>query len=138
MLQRETRDPYDPWEGFVLPVPDSTTIVSYNGIRNYSCYFEWQYLVHDRDVAKRIGVDNLRKSDTPREMFGLAITELRLQRKESQVAVASRVGCEEFYLRNIEQGKENLSFDLMFAIVDYFGMLPLSRFWSFAEELAAK
>jgi transcriptional regulator with XRE-family HTH domain len=89
-------------------------------------------------VAKRIGVDNLRKSDTPREMFGLAITQLRLQRRESQVAVASRVGCEEFYLRNIEQGKENLSFDLMFAIVDYFGMLPLSRFWSFAEELATK
>lgn len=70
-------------------------------------------------------------------MFGLAITELRLKRKESQAAVASRVGCEEFYLRNIEQGKENLSFDLMYAIIDYFEMLPLSRFWTFTEELAA-
>ena len=71
-------------------------------------------------------------------MFGLAITELRLKRQESQAAVASRVGCEEFHLRNIEQGKENLSFDLMFAIIDYFGMLPLSRFWSYAEELAGR
>jgi hypothetical protein len=46
------------------------------------------------------------------------------------------VGCEEFYLRNIEQGRENLSFDVMYAIVDYFKMLPLSRFWLFAESLA--
>ena len=76
------------------------------------------------------------KIDTPREVFGLAITELRVRRRESQATVAPRVGCEEFYLRNIEQGKENLSFDLMYAIVDYFGMLPLSRFWNFAEGLA--
>lgn len=89
-------------------------------------------------MAKRIGADNLRKSDTPREMFGLAITELRLKRQESQATVASRVGCEAFYLRNIEQGKENLSFELMFAIIDYFGMLPLSRFWFYAEELVCK
>ena len=87
-------------------------------------------------MAKRIGADKSRKSDTPREIFGLAITELRLKRRESQGTVASRVGCEEFYLRNIEQGKENVSFDLMFAIIDYFGMLPLSRFWLFAEDLA--
>jgi hypothetical protein len=41
-----------------------------------------------------------------------------------------------FVLRNIEQGKENLSFDLMYAIVDYSEMLPVSRFWTFAEGLA--
>jgi len=87
-------------------------------------------------VAKRIGADNTRKADTPREIFGLAITELRTRQGKSQATVASGVGCEEFYLRNIEQGKENFSFDVMFAIVDYFGMLPLSRFWSFAEDLA--
>lgn len=89
-------------------------------------------------MGKRIGADNSRRFGTPREIFGLAITELRTSRKESQTTVAAKVGCEEFYLRNIEQGKENLSFDLMFAIIDYFGMLPLSKFWSFAEELAAK
>lgn len=89
-------------------------------------------------MSKRIGADNSRRFGTPREIFGLAITELRTSRKESQTTVAARVGCEEFYLRNIEQGKENLSFDLMFAIVDYFGMLPLSKFWSLAEKLAAK
>jgi len=87
-------------------------------------------------VAKRVGADIARKSDTPRQIFGLAITELRTRRGESQAIVASGVGCEEFYLRNIEQGKENLSFDVMFAIVDYFEMLPLSKFWFFAENLA--
>jgi transcriptional regulator with XRE-family HTH domain len=86
-------------------------------------------------VAKRVGADIARKSGTPREIFGLAITELRIRQGKSQAAVAFGVGCEEFYLRNIEQGKENLSFDVMFAIVGYFKMLPLSRFWSFAENL---
>ena len=66
----------------------------------------------------------------------MAITELRIRQGKSQATVASGVGCEEFYLRNIEQGKENLAFDVMFAIVGYFKMLPLSRFWSFAENLA--
>ena len=87
-------------------------------------------------MAKRVGADITRRSETPREIFGLAITELRVRRDESQAAVAARVGCDEFYLRNIEQGKENLSFDLMYAIVGYFDMLPLSRFWEFAEDLA--
>jgi transcriptional regulator with XRE-family HTH domain len=87
-------------------------------------------------VAKPVGADITRKAGTPRETFGLAITVLRTKRGESQVAVARRVGCEDFYLRNIEQGKENLSFDVMYAIVDYFDMLPLSRFWQFAENLA--
>jgi hypothetical protein len=45
------------------------------------------------------------------------------------------VGCEEFYLRNIEQGRENFTFDIMYAIISYFGMLPLSRFWAYVEEL---
>jgi DNA-binding XRE family transcriptional regulator len=90
----------------------------------------------DECVAKSVGADNRRRSDTPLEIVGLAITDLRVKRGESQATVAPQVGCDEFHLRNIEQGKENLSFDLMYAIVDYFGMLPLSRFWSFAEGLA--
>jgi DNA-binding XRE family transcriptional regulator len=98
--------------------------------------FQYEDSGHDDWVAKSIGADNTRKSETPREIFGLAITELRVRRGESQATVAPRVGCEEFHLRNIEQGKENLSFDLMYAIVDYFKMLPLSRFWTFAEDLA--
>jgi transcriptional regulator with XRE-family HTH domain len=87
-------------------------------------------------VAKPVGVDITRKSVTPREIFGSAITRLRLKQRKSQATVAAGVGCEEFYLRNIEQGKENLSFDVMYAIVGYFNMLPLSRFWLFAETLA--
>jgi transcriptional regulator with XRE-family HTH domain len=89
-------------------------------------------------VAKPIGADIVRRSETPREIFGLAITVLRKNRGESQALVAPRVGCEEYYLRNIEQGKENLSFDVMYAIADYFEMLPLSRFWMFAEDLAER
>lgn len=87
-------------------------------------------------MAKPIGADIARNSDTPRQLFGMAITELRTQRNESQAIVAPRVGCNEYSLRNIEQGQENLSFDLMYAIVDYYDMLPLSRFWVFAESLA--
>ena len=87
-------------------------------------------------MAKPVGADIARKSDTPREIFGSAITRLRTKQRKSQATVAAGVGCEEFYLRNIEQGKENLSFDVMYAIVDYFKMLPLSRFWLFAESLA--
>lgn len=87
-------------------------------------------------MAKSIGADNKRRSETPLEVFGSAITHLRVKKGESQATVAPRIGCDEFYLRNIEQGKENLSFDLMYAIVDYYGMLPLSRFWSFAEGFA--
>ena len=79
-----------------------------------------------------------RRSDTPRELFGTAITALRVRMKTSQSAVAARIGCDEYYLRNIEQGKENLTFDIMYAIVSYYEMLPLSRFWAYAESLPIK
>jgi hypothetical protein len=98
--------------------------------------FQGEYDSHDQYVAKSIGADNTRKFDTPLQVFGLAITKLRVKRGETQAFVAPRIGCDVFHLRNIEQGKENLSFDLMYAIVDYFDMLPLSKFWNFAEELA--
>jgi transcriptional regulator with XRE-family HTH domain len=89
-------------------------------------------------VPKPIGAGKTRRSGTPRELFGAAITYLRIQRSASQAAVSAKVGCEEFYLRNIEQGRENFSFDIMYAIVSYYDMLPLSRFWSYAEELRTK
>lgn len=85
-------------------------------------------------MARPVGTGNPRRFGTPREVFGATITRLRLSRDESQATVASGVGCEEFHLRNIEQGKENLTFDLMYAIIDYFEMLPMSKFWMFAEE----
>jgi transcriptional regulator with XRE-family HTH domain len=89
-------------------------------------------------MPKRIGADIERKWDTPRQMFGFAITSLRSQRNQTQADVASAVGCAESYFRSIEQGRENLTFDLEYAIVDYFHMLPMSRFWAFAEDLAAR
>jgi transcriptional regulator with XRE-family HTH domain len=84
-------------------------------------------------VPKPIGAGKTRKSTTPRELFGAAITKLRIEKNVSQSVAAAEVGCEEFYLRNIEQGKENFSFDIMYAIVAYYDMLPLSRFWAYAE-----
>jgi DNA-binding XRE family transcriptional regulator len=99
--------------------------------------FQLRNAGHDEFVAKPIGADNTRNSGTPRELFGLAITRLRMEKGESQATVAAGVGCQEFHLRNIEQGKENLTFDLMYAIIDYFGMLPMTRFWVFVESLAA-
>jgi transcriptional regulator with XRE-family HTH domain len=98
--------------------------------------FQGEPIGHDEDVAKPVGADIARRSHTPREVFGSAITHLRMKKRKSQAVVAAGVGCKEFYLRNIEQGKENLSFDVMYAIVGYFKMLPLSKFWVFAEELA--
>ena len=86
-------------------------------------------------VPKPIGAGKKRKSDTPRELFGTAVTTLRIAQGASQSVVAAKVGCDEYYLRNIEQGKENLSFDLMYAIIAYYDMLPLSRFWAYAENL---
>ena len=88
-------------------------------------------------MPKRIGADIERKRDTPRQMFGFAITRLRTLRGQSQSDVAAAVGCTETYLRNIEQGRENLTFDLEYAIIDYFEMLPLSKFWACAENLTA-
>ena len=84
-------------------------------------------------MPKPIGAGKARNSATPREIFGAAITKLRVGQKVSQAAVAAKVGCEEYYLRNIEQGRENLSFDIMYAIIDYYKMLPLSHFWEYAE-----
>ena len=86
-------------------------------------------------MPKPIGSGKTRRSDTPRELFGTAITELRILKNLSQGEVAARIGCDEYYLRNIEQGKENLTFDLMYAIITYYEMLPISRFWMYAEAL---
>ena len=86
-------------------------------------------------MPKPIGAGKTRRSGTPRELFGAAITLLRIQKSVSQATVSAKVGCEEFYLRNIEQGRENFTFDIMYAIVSYYGMLPLSRFWTYAEEM---
>ncbi len=87
-------------------------------------------------MAKPIGADIPRKSRTPREIFGLAITELRVKRGENQGDVAHAVGCKEGFLGCIERGTRNFSFELEYALVDYFQMLPLSKFWAFAEKLA--
>lgn len=86
-------------------------------------------------MAKPIGLGKIRGFGTPRELFGAAITQLRIDKNTYQSEVAARVGCDEYYQRNIEQGKEKPPFDVMYAIVVYYDMLPLSRFWAYAENL---
>jgi transcriptional regulator with XRE-family HTH domain len=87
-------------------------------------------------MPKRIGADIERQSDTPRQMFGLAITRLRTLKGKTQFDVALSVGCTEGFFRDIEQGKLNFSVDLEYAIVTYFEMLPMSRFWAYVEDIA--
>jgi DNA-binding XRE family transcriptional regulator len=117
---------------------DGATIVGWFIFSNYICCFEYGFTGNDGGMPKRIGADIERKWDTPRQMFGFAITRLRTLKNQSQFEVASAVGCAEGYLRSIEQGKENFTFDLEYAIVDYFEMLPMSKFWAYAEDLAAR
>lgn len=102
----------------------------------YSSYIKKPAIGHDGCVAKPVGADNPRRFETPREIFGLAITELRTARRKSQATVAAAVGCEVSWLREIEQGTRNFSFDLEHDLIDYFEMLPHSKFWVFAEDLA--
>jgi DNA-binding XRE family transcriptional regulator len=116
---------------------DRATIVVCRANQQLYLLFNEQASRNDGGMPKRIGADIKRKSSTPRQLFGFAVTRLRTHKEKSQSEVASAVGCAESYLRSIEQGKENFTFDLEYAIVGYFGMLPMSRFWAYAEELAA-
>lgn len=92
----------------------------------------------DGCVPKPIGADIPRRATTPKEVFGFAITRLRTDKKQSQATVAAAVGCREQFLRSVERGRRNFSFDLEYALIQYFEMLPASRFWVFAEKLAER
>jgi transcriptional regulator with XRE-family HTH domain len=89
-------------------------------------------------VAKPIGADIKRRFGTYREIFGLAITQLRIDRKLNQGDVAAAVKCKEGFLRRIERGTTNFSFDLGLKILRFYDMLPYTKFWAYAEDLAEK
>lgn len=86
-------------------------------------------------MTKPIGADVKRKSKTPNEMFGRAITEMRIARKISQAALAESLGYSTYYLGRVERGRANTSCDMMAAVSDYFGV-SIGQFWTFAEKLA--
>jgi transcriptional regulator with XRE-family HTH domain len=85
-------------------------------------------------VAKPIGADKKRKTTTPNQVFGKAVTEKRVSLKISQATLAATLGYSNYYLGRIERGKANITCDVMFAISSYFQM-SIGQFWTFAESL---
>jgi transcriptional regulator with XRE-family HTH domain len=97
--------------------------------------FPIQRIFDDGLVTKPIGADVKRRSRTPNEVFGRAVTEKRLERELSQATLAETLGYSTYYLGRIERGNANVSCDVMGAISGYFG-LTIGEFWIFAEGLA--
>jgi transcriptional regulator with XRE-family HTH domain len=86
-------------------------------------------------VAKPIGADVKRKSKTPNEVFGRAVTDLRTTKKLSQGALAEELGYSTYYLGRIERGNANITCDVMAAVSGFFGM-SIGQFWTLAEKLS--
>jgi transcriptional regulator with XRE-family HTH domain len=85
-------------------------------------------------VAKPRGADVKRKSKTPSQVFGRALTKLRIESQLSQTAVAADLGYSSYYFGKIERGSANISCDVMAAVSAYFGM-SIGQFWTYAETL---
>jgi transcriptional regulator with XRE-family HTH domain len=88
-------------------------------------------------VAKPFGADVKRKSRTPNEVFGRALTVLRTEKGISQASLAASLGYSAFYIGRIERGNANVSCDVMAAVSAYFGM-SIGQFWIYAEKLGRK
>lgn len=88
-------------------------------------------------MPKPIGADRKRRSKTPHEVFGYAVTEQRLANGLSQVVLADSLGYSTTYLGRVERGLANVTCDVMAAISSYFGM-SIGQFWVYAEGLRAK
>jgi transcriptional regulator with XRE-family HTH domain len=86
-------------------------------------------------VAKPFGADVKRKSKTPNEIFGRALTDLRTAKSLSQVSLAALLGYSTYYVGRIERGKANISCDVMAAVSAYFDM-SIGQFWTYAEKLS--
>lgn len=88
-------------------------------------------------MTKPIGADVKRKSKTPNEVFGRAVTEMRTTNQLSQVTLAEALGYSTYYLGRIERGRANTSCEVMAAVSEYFGM-SIGQFWTYAEKLAKR
>jgi transcriptional regulator with XRE-family HTH domain len=86
-------------------------------------------------VGKPIGADVRRKSKQPAEIFGRAVTELRVARKLSQASLAASLGYSTYYCREMERGKANVTCEVMAAVGEFFGM-SIGQLWTYAEELS--
>jgi transcriptional regulator with XRE-family HTH domain len=88
-------------------------------------------------VAKPVGADKKRRSTTPNQIFGRAVTERRVSNNLSQASLAAALGYSNYYLGRIERGHANITCDVMFAVSSYFKM-SIGQFWAFAESLPKK
>jgi transcriptional regulator with XRE-family HTH domain len=88
-------------------------------------------------VAKPVGADKKRKTTTPNQVFGSAVTEKRVSYDLSQATLAAALGYSSYYLGKIERGQANITCDVMSAISNYFRM-SIGQFWTFAEALPKK
>jgi len=88
-------------------------------------------------VAKRVGADKKRRTTTPNQVFGGAVTEKRVSNNLSQASLAATLGYSNYYLGRIERGQANVTCDVMFAVSSYFKM-SIGQFWMFAESLTKK
>jgi transcriptional regulator with XRE-family HTH domain len=86
-------------------------------------------------VAKPLGADVKRRSKTPNEIFGRAVTDLRMAKNLSQTSLAESLGYSTYYFGRIERGKANVSCDVMAAVSAYFNM-SIGQLWTYAEKLS--
>ena len=104
---------------------------------NDSCYYAEQPSPHDGYVTKPLGADKKRRTTTPKQVFGSAVTEKRVSHDLSQATLAAALGYSNYYLGKIERGRANITCDVMSAISSYFRM-SIGQFWTFAEGLPKK
>jgi DNA-binding XRE family transcriptional regulator len=86
-------------------------------------------------VAKPRGADVKRRSKTPNQVCGRALTEIRTTAHLSQATLAANLGYSTYYLGRIERGDANISCDVMAAVSAYFEM-SIGQFWIYAEKLS--
>ncbi len=67
------------------------------------------------------------------QQIGEAIIKLRKDKRLSQEVLAAEAGIDRRYMSDIEQGKRNLSLDVLNRLASYFEM-PLSALIKKAEE----
>lgn len=88
-------------------------------------------------VGKPIGADKRRRTKTPRELFGRAVTEKRIAAGLSQAELGSRLGYSTNYVGLMERGEANVTCDVMATVSALFG-LSVATFWVYAEGLQAR
>lgn len=83
-------------------------------------------------MAKRIGADRERRTDTLAGSLGDQITRMRIRRGWSQIKLADVLGYDERYIRQLEQGSKSPTLRTLINIADAFG-IPVSTLIKRAE-----